>query len=183
MRKHINCLEKALTPGSLVFNKKKSEIISTSNCNQPTNLTDWQTDAEDNKPEGDIPFGADPKAKKVKGSNTKPICLDGTGRKNGRKHVARTELTEFYGIKIVARVKYLGLSIEPTIATTVTAVKNQVSKYVDYFKAKTNTGVNGLDKSIVAAYIKSLLCCFLPPLVAIDALTKSDGCQLNFFIR
>jgi hypothetical protein len=72
----------------------------------------------------------------------------------------------------------LGLCIEPTIPATVTAVKHQVRKYANYSRAKTVTGIDGLEKSIVSAHIKSMLCCFLPPLLAIIAIKKTDVSQI-----
>lgn len=68
--------------------------------------------------------------------------------------------------------------ITPTTAGTVIEVKQQIRKYVDYFKAKTHPGVEGLDKSIRSAYAKSMILYFLPPLVAIGALTLADVSQL-----
>lgn len=49
LRGRLKCLEDALEPGSLIFNKKKSEIMTRRNRMQPTDTADWQTDAEDNQ--------------------------------------------------------------------------------------------------------------------------------------
>lgn len=197
LKGRLTALEKALEPGSLIFNKKKSELMTKRNKLQPTDEADWQTDAEDNeddpKPshtgsatdpipcdvnEEFIQTGKKRKQKKPSGSQANPICIEAAGRKNSSKDVPRTEISTFFGINIVPTVKYLGLMIEPQLKDTVTAVRQQVRKYVDVFKAKTKTGIDGLDKSIVSAYIKSLCCCFLPPLVAIGALTKDDISQM-----
>jgi hypothetical protein len=72
----------------------------------------------------------------------------------------------------------LDLCIEPTIPATVSDVKHQVRNYADYFRAKTVTGINRLNKFIVSAFIKSMLCCFLPPLVAIEAITNTEVSQI-----
>jgi len=101
LRKELKELTDALTPGFLLFNNKKPEIMTTRNRNQPTDISDWQTDAEDNV-ETEMEIGesvqAHNKKKKAKGSSSNPICIDVFQRRNGDKDVPRTKLEDFCGI-------------------------------------------------------------------------------------
>lgn len=95
-------------------------------------------------------------------------------RRKNRTDVTRNTITELCGIKIVDQVKYLGLTIKLNRVQMLKQIKTDMKKYVNYFKSKLHTTVEGLNSAITAAYAGSLFTFMLPPLVANDFLGKNE---------
>lgn len=131
-RKAMTLLTDALTPGCLLFNKKKSEILTARNRNQPVDLDDWLTDDEDSevpKPAKKMAVKKElhKMAKKRNRGQSEDTAVDvdmqEPVRKKGDTNIPRKEFTDFDGIAIKTQVKYLGMQICTTIAETIKAVK------------------------------------------------------------
>lgn len=87
LKKDLGYLEAALIPGQLLFNKRKSEILTARNRLLPVDHSDWLTDAEDNEPTVDLVIVEKKCSRKKKhGTDAYPILLGGA---IGRKRVLK----------------------------------------------------------------------------------------------
>lgn len=109
----MRALTECLTPGYLIFNKRKSEILTSRNRNQPVDETDWITDDEDSefptKKEKrmavikEVHKIAKKDRKKRGNSPFDPIDVEMNVpdlRKKADANIPRKEFTEFEGIAI-----------------------------------------------------------------------------------
>lgn len=140
----MKLLKDCHTPSSLLFNKKKSGILTTRNRNQPVDEDDWLTDDEDSevpkfKKELHYAEVKHKKANKAHNSRSQATVVDEERQPVRTKESTSVPLKEFIeldGIVIKARVKYLRICIEATVPDTLRSVTHQLTKYLSYMKSK-----------------------------------------------
>ena len=81
---------------------------------------------------------------------------------------------EIEGIKIVPKIKYLGLLISCDRAQIKRDAKAKCKKFIDFVKGKIQTRDPSLMKVIQAAYYRSLLVYFMTPLLGAGIMKKQE---------
>ena len=84
----------------------------------------------------------------------------------------KTTITEIAGIKIVKKIKYLGVKISCDRKTIRKDAELACKKYIGYIKDKIQTKETGLKNLIHGAFYRSLIIYFFTPLLGAGLVSK-----------